>query len=155
MHAQSCLTLCNPMDCSQPGSSVHGVSQAWTLEWFAICFSRGSSRSRDRTHTSPCIGRRGLHHSATWDAGGHCTQSNPGVTSPSWHLLRCLCHCLASGRTWHHLGLCSTENTCCSDLWWVKLVLLIVWSLEVASASSGSLLETQILRPHSRRLSQN
>ena len=38
--AQLCLTLCDPVDCSLPGSSVHGISQARTLEWVAICFSR-------------------------------------------------------------------------------------------------------------------
>ena len=37
----SCLTLCNPMDCSLPGSSVHGIFQARVLEWVAISFSRG------------------------------------------------------------------------------------------------------------------
>ena len=37
--AQSCLTLCNPMDCSLPGSSVHGILQARVLEWGAIAFS--------------------------------------------------------------------------------------------------------------------
>ena len=41
--AQSCPTLCDPMDCSPPGSSVHGVLQARILEWVAIPFSRGSS----------------------------------------------------------------------------------------------------------------
>ena len=41
--AQSCLTLCNPMDCSSPGSFVHGILQARTLEWVAIPYSRGSS----------------------------------------------------------------------------------------------------------------
>ena len=41
---QSCLTLCGPMDCSSPDSSVHGIFQARTLEWVAISFSRGSSR---------------------------------------------------------------------------------------------------------------
>ena len=41
--AQLCLTLCNPTDCSPPGSSVHGVSQADTLEWVAISFCRGTS----------------------------------------------------------------------------------------------------------------
>ena len=41
--AQSCLTLCNPVDCSPPGSSVHGILQARILEWVAISFSRGSS----------------------------------------------------------------------------------------------------------------
>ena len=38
--AQSCPTLCNPMDCSPPGSSVHGILQARILEWVAISFSR-------------------------------------------------------------------------------------------------------------------
>ena len=41
--AQLCLTLCNPMDCSLPGSSVHGILQARIPEWVAISFSRGSS----------------------------------------------------------------------------------------------------------------
>ena len=44
---QSCLTLCDPIDCSLPGSSLHGVLQARVLEWVAISFSRGSSRPRD------------------------------------------------------------------------------------------------------------
>ena len=46
---QSCLTLCHPMDCSPPGSSVHGILQGRTLEWVAISFSRKSSWPRDRT----------------------------------------------------------------------------------------------------------
>ena len=45
--AQSCPTLCNPMDCSLPGSSVHGIFQAKVLEWVAISFSRGSSQPRE------------------------------------------------------------------------------------------------------------
>ena len=47
--AQSCLTLCNPFDCSPPGSSVHGISQARILEWVAIFSSRGLSQPRDST----------------------------------------------------------------------------------------------------------
>ena len=50
--AKSCLTLCDPMDCGPPGSSVHGMLQARILEWVAILFSRGSSRPRDRTWVS-------------------------------------------------------------------------------------------------------
>ena len=42
--AQSCPTFCNPMDCSLPGPSIHGIHQARVLEWVAISFSRGSSR---------------------------------------------------------------------------------------------------------------
>ena len=44
---QLCLTFCNPMDCSLPGSSVHGILQARILEWVAIPFSGGSSQPRD------------------------------------------------------------------------------------------------------------
>ena len=47
--AQSCLPLCDPMDYSPPGSSVHGIFQARILEWVAISYSRGSSRPRDQT----------------------------------------------------------------------------------------------------------
>ena len=54
-----CLILCNPMDCSPPGSSVHGISQARIHEWVAISFSRRSSQPRDRPHDS-CIGRQSL-----------------------------------------------------------------------------------------------
>ena len=53
--AQSCPTLCDPMDCSLPGSSVHGISQARILEWVAMPFSRGSSR--DGTQVSCTAGR--------------------------------------------------------------------------------------------------
>ena len=55
--AQSCLTLCDPMDCSSPGFSVHGILQARILEWFTISFSRGSSRPRDQTQVSRIGGR--------------------------------------------------------------------------------------------------
>ena len=51
---QSCLTIYDPVDCSLPGSSVHGISQASILEWVAISFSRGFSQPRDRTQVS-CI----------------------------------------------------------------------------------------------------
>ena len=65
---QSCPALCHPMDCSLPGSSVHGILQTRILEWVAILFSRGSSRSRDRTHIScsSCI------------TGGFFTTEPPG-----------------------------------------------------------------------------
>ena len=55
---QSCPTLCDPMDYSLPGSSVHGIFQARVLERVAISFSRGSSRSRDWTRVSRIAGRR-------------------------------------------------------------------------------------------------
>ena len=59
MRAQSRLTLYDPMDCSPPGSSAHGISHARKLEWVAISRSRGSSQPRDGTCVSCvfCIGR--------------------------------------------------------------------------------------------------
>ena len=66
--AQLCPTLCDPMDCSSPGSSVHWIFQARILEWVAI--SRGSSWPRNRTCVScvSCFGRRILYHCTTWKA---------------------------------------------------------------------------------------
>ena len=58
---QSCQALCNPMNCSPPGSSVHRILQARRLEWGAIPFSRGSSQPRNQTLISLCV----LH----WQAG--------------------------------------------------------------------------------------
>ena len=57
---QSCPTLCNPMDCSPPGFSVHGTLQARMLEWAAISYSRRSFWSRDRTAVAyvSCAGRQ-------------------------------------------------------------------------------------------------
>ena len=54
---QSCPTLCNPIDYSLPGSSVHGIFQARVLEWGAIAFSRGSSQPRDWTRVFCIVGR--------------------------------------------------------------------------------------------------
>ena len=55
--AQSCPTLCNPMDCSLPSSSVHGILQGRILEWVAIPFFRGSSLPRNWTWVSCIAGR--------------------------------------------------------------------------------------------------
>ena len=57
-------TLCDSMDCSPPGSSVHGILQARILESVAMTFSRGSSQPRNGTHVSSisCIGRQVLYH---------------------------------------------------------------------------------------------
>ena len=68
MHAtslHSCPTLCDPMDCSLPGSSVHGILQARLLEWVAMPSSGGCSRPRDQTCISSvsCTGRWVLYYS--------------------------------------------------------------------------------------------
>ena len=60
-------SLHNPADCSPPGSSVHGISQARILEWVAIFFSRGSSQLKDLSGIS-CIVRQILYHWTTWEA---------------------------------------------------------------------------------------
>ena len=70
-----CVCVCvlshvQPMDCSPPSSSVHGIFQARTLEWVAISYSSGYSRRRDRTYIS-CIswtGRQSLYHCTKWKA---------------------------------------------------------------------------------------
>ena len=64
MGAQLCLTLCDPMDCGPPGSSVYGILQARILEWVAMVSSRGSSQPRDESYVSyiSCIGRWVLYH---------------------------------------------------------------------------------------------
>ena len=83
MHAkliQSCLTPCDPMNCSPPGSSVHGIPQARILEWVAISFSRGSSWLRDRT-----VSLSLLH----WQVGS-LSLVPPG--KPIWHIADCIKH---------------------------------------------------------------
>ena len=59
---QSCLTLCDPVDCSLPRSSIYGIFQARILEWVATSFSRGSSQPRDWTWVSRIVGR----HFTVW-----------------------------------------------------------------------------------------
>ena len=76
---QSCPTLCDPIDCSLPGSSVHGVHQARILARVAISFSRGSSQLQDWTCVScvSCIVRQ-IHY--------HCTSWIVWLEAPSWVL---------------------------------------------------------------------
>jgi len=67
---KSCSTLCDPMDCSPPGSSVHGIFQARIVEWVAISYSSRPSQPRDRTHVS-------------FIAGGFFTTEPPVKPHPS------------------------------------------------------------------------
>ena len=57
LKVKSCPTLCDPVDCSLPGSPLHGIFQAIVLEWIAISFSRGSSQPRDWTQVSCIVDR--------------------------------------------------------------------------------------------------
>ena len=78
--AQSCSTLCDPMDCSPPGSSIHGILQARILEWIAISFSWGSSQPRDLTQVSRVAGI----FLALWATRGVSgLQQSPGLLQPS------------------------------------------------------------------------
>ena len=90
--AQSCLTLCNPRDCSPPGSFVHGALQARTLEWVAMPSSRGSSRPRMepasltlQAGSSPLCHLRILR--VNRQPPGHLERSRGGCESPG-HLWR-------------------------------------------------------------------
>ena len=71
---QSCPTVCDPVDCSPPGSSVHGILQARMLEWVAVPFCRGSSRPRDWTRAC-CIAGRFFTIRATREAQCFLTSS--------------------------------------------------------------------------------
>ena len=76
--AQSCLTLCDLMDCSPPVFSVHGILQTRILEWVAIPFSKGSSRPRNGTFTS--------YMSPAWTSGFFTTSATCDVlTSTKMH----------------------------------------------------------------------
>ena len=62
MLTQSCLTLCDPLNCSPPGSSVHRIFQVGIPEWVAVSFSRSSRPSDEPASCGSCVGRWGLHH---------------------------------------------------------------------------------------------
>ena len=99
--AQSCPTLCYPMDCSPPGSSVHGIFQVRTLEWVAISFSRGSSQPRDRTQVSHIAGRC-FNLCATREACGR-TRMEPEIKKSRFYQLS-ECGEFYSGATWDALA---------------------------------------------------
>ena len=69
------------MDCSLPGSSVHGISQTKTLEWVVLSFCRGSSQPRDQTWVSyiSCIGRQVLYHWRHLGSSVHFFVQDPSV----------------------------------------------------------------------------
>ena len=86
---QPYLTLCNPVDCSSPGSSVHGTLQERVLEWVTIFFSRGSSWPRDWTQVSfvSCTGRQALYHQR--QLRGDVVVSHSVVSELNYSRLRC------------------------------------------------------------------
>ena len=96
---QSCPTLCDPVDCSPQGYSVHGILQERILEWIAISFSRGSSRPRDRTQVSCIASRRfnlwatseGLAVKSLLKCAPDAEDSCGGSIEPQWKL-KCANH---------------------------------------------------------------
>ena len=102
---QSCLTLCDPINCSLPGSSVHGILQARRLEWVAMPFSRRPSRTRDQTYVSyvSYIGRWVLSHIVKMvknchlhvgDLGLICRSRSPGEGHGNPLQYSCLENCM-------------------------------------------------------------
>ena len=80
----SCPTLCNPVSCSPPGSSAHGISQARILEWVAMPSSRGSSRPKDLMSYVSCIWQVGSlslappkQHVIPYTTSNFCSSLNP------------------------------------------------------------------------------
>ena len=128
LFTQSCPTLCEPMDCNPPGSSVHAISQARILEWVVISFSRGSSWPRHQIQVS-CIAGGFFTSWATgkapvWRGGqrweAFCSAWNEGMGS---FLMWCVwCVCSGNGLCW---GLVSDmmANGWIADGWLVVIIL--------------------------------
>ena len=94
---------CDPMDCSLPASSVHGILQARILEWIAISFSRGSSQPGNQTHISyaSCIGKQVFYHQYHLGSPPHTPQGgqkeNGSLSGPSHiALVKELCSTLSA-----------------------------------------------------------
>ena len=76
-------TLCNPMDCGLPGSSVHGIFQARVLKWVAISFSRGSSRPRDGIRVF-CMAESPLSHLGSQGIAFYWKMETPALHGVRW-----------------------------------------------------------------------
>ena len=102
LSALSCLTLCDPLDCSPPGPSVHGILQARVLEWVAVPPFRESSRPRDWTGFSSIAGR-------------FFTTEPPGSPIWCWYITKCFkCSLpLVATGDWFqfppHIKMCNTQ----------------------------------------------
>ena len=115
---QSCLTLCDPMDCSPPGFSVHETLQARILEWVAISFSRGSSQPRDQIQVSCIAGR----YFAIW-------ATRETLAPDSFFVFCCLRRCLSrykhcsKGFQVPGPSLSHCYLPWCQDCWWCHISL--------------------------------
>ena len=127
LHVYACLvkklcpSLCEPMDGSPPGFSVHEIFQARVLEWVAISYSKGSSGPRGQTRVSciSCIGRRILYSCTTWEALLEYYIPE-GITIPT------------SRSKWERSGLVSVKHTPRSVLFPLRALRILSRSSEVA-----------------------
>ena len=127
--------FCDPKDCSLPGYSVHGISQARILKWIAMSFSRGSSQPRDRTKpgslVSPVL------------AGRFFTTEPPGKTNgSSKEMFMCLGFqlCLALQKVFHIL-ICQVtafQRHSCTDRYFADLLMVLTflrfWENSISSS---------------------
>ena len=140
---QLCLTLCNPTDFSQPGSSVHGILQARVPEWVAIPFSRGSFQPRDWTWV-PCIAGGFLNVWTTRETHGClCVLSHTHR-----HTATQFCHGSVSSHTQHtneQMWMCRVEiylqKQAAGWIWPITLVYQpLPYIMEKAMAPHSSIL---------------
>ena len=103
---QSCPALCDSTDCSQPGSSVHGILQVRILEWVVMSSSRGSSRPRDQTQVS-C---------GSWTAGGFLTAEPQGKPHPKYISTQYSAHRSLLGKN----PKCKLKRTCATGAGFAK-----------------------------------
>ena len=122
---QPCLTLWDRMDCSPPGSSVHGISQARILELAAISYSRGSSQTRDRTciFCISCISRQILYHcTIPWENHNSKILVHPNVQFSSVQTLSPVPLFVTPWAAAHQASLVITNTRSCSNScafsWW-------------------------------------
>ena len=83
-HAQLCSTLCNPIDCSPPGSSVHGIFQARILEWVTIFYSRGSSQPFKKEKCSVAKATSRLFYKDILDGYKNIMWERNGIKASFW-----------------------------------------------------------------------
>ena len=114
--AQLCSTLCSPMGCSPPGSSVCGILQTRILEWVAMSFSRGSSWPRDQTQVSLPHCRQTLYCLSHPGSPATRRETSNGSMSALSHRV---CFCFLTLFLLHKLSLCSCNL---SQMWMVLLV---------------------------------
>ena len=105
------VQLCDPRDCSTPGSSVHGLSQSRILDWVAIPFSRGFSRPRDQTQVS-CFEGRFFYHLSHQRVGCYFILQGISPTQGSNPNLRHLLHWQADSLPLCHPPLIAPTTSC-------------------------------------------